>query len=157
MVLVPRDAIMRLAMVNEPDVARELWKALRAASPTRIRKAQDVYARCAPRMSYLDHEEFRVLLMDTQAGVIGDELVTSGVLNASVIHPREVFRLAIKASAAGVILVHNHPSGDATPSALDRDVTRQLIEAGRVLDIPVYDHVIVGKNRYTSFAEEGLL
>ena len=72
-------------------------------------------------------------------------------------HPREVFLAAICASAAAVILVHNHPSGDPTPSAGDRTITEQLVAAGRLLDIPVHDHVIVGAGRYTSFAEAGLL
>src|SRR5947199_97142 len=75
----------------------------------------------------------------------------------ALVHPREVFRAAIAEAAAGIIVVHNHPSGDATPSADDRAVTRQLVDAGRLLDLPVYDHVIVGGDRYVSFAEAGLL
>lgn len=156
-VLVPRDAIERLAMVSEPEAAREVWKALRAAEPSRIREPADVYRRCGPRLSFLDHEEFWLLAMNFQNGVLAEERITSGIANASLIHPREVFRVAIKRNASGVIIVHNHPSGDPTPSAEDRAATRQLVEAGRVLDVPVYDHVVVGKNRYVSFAESGLL
>ncbi len=78
-------------------------------------------------------------------------------LNSSLVHPREVFREAIAERAAAIILVHNHPSGDPTPSADDRNVTDQLVAAGRLLDIPVHDHVIIGRGRYTSFAEAGLL
>src|SRR2546429_585004 len=89
--------------------------------------------------------------------VVGDRLITRGILNSSLVHPREVFRAAIAEAAAGIIVVHNHPSGDPTPSADDRAVTRQLVEAGRLLDLPVYDHVIVGGDRYVSFAETGLL
>jgi DNA repair protein RadC len=81
-------------------------------------------------------------------------LVTRGILDASLIHPREVFRPAVGEGAAGVILVHNHPSGDPTPSAEDRAVTRQLAEAGRALGIPVLDHVVVGRGSYASLAEE---
>src|SRR6059036_3225856 len=80
-----------------------------------------------------------------------------GILNSSLVHPREVFRAAIAEAAAGIIVVHNHPSGDPTPSADDRAVTRQLVDAGRLLDLPVYGHVIVGGDRYVSFAEAGLL
>ena len=86
-----------------------------------------------------------------------DVLVTRGLLDASLVHPREVFREAIAERAAAVILVHNHPSGDPTPSAEDRAVTAQLVAAGRLLDIPVHDHVIVGRGRYVSFAEAGWL
>ena len=87
----------------------------------------------------------------------GPTVITRGILNASLVHPREVFQAAILAGAAAVILVHNHPSGDPTPSADDRVVTDQLVAAGRLLDVPVHDHVIVGRGRYTSFAEAGLL
>jgi DNA repair protein RadC len=73
------------------------------------------------------------------------------------VHPREVFRLAIAEGAAGIVVVHNHPSGDPTPSADDRKVTQQLVEAGKILDILVYDHVVIGNGRYVSFAEAGLL
>jgi DNA repair protein RadC len=156
-VLVPRDAIERLALVSEPEAARVIWKALRASEPTRIRQPQDVYARCGPRMSRLEHEEFCVLVLDAQSGVLGEVTITTGLLNASLIAPREVFRAVLKYPAAGVILVHNHPSGEPTPSADDRAATRQLVEAGRLLDLPVYDHVVIGKNRYVSFAEAGLL
>jgi DNA repair protein RadC len=83
--------------------------------------------------------------------------VTRGTLTSSLVHPREVFRAAILAGAAGIILVHNHPSGDPTPSADDRAVTRQMVDAGRLLGVPVYDHVILAGERYVSFAEASLL
>jgi DNA repair protein RadC len=116
-----------------------------------------VYRFYAPRLADLPAEEFHVLALDSQSGVLRDLLVTRGLLNASLVHPREVFRGAIAESAAGVIVVHNHPSGDPTPSADDRAATRQLVDAGRILDLPVYDHVVVGAGRYVSFAEAGLL
>jgi DNA repair protein RadC len=105
-------------------------------------------------MRDLQQEEFHSLLLNTQHRVIRDVLVTRGILDASLIHPREVFRPAIVESAAGVILVHNHPSGDPTPSREDRAVTRQLAEAGRAIGIPVLDHVILGEGRYVSIGEE---
>jgi len=123
----------------------------------RIRSPADVYRYCAPRLADLPAEEFHVLALDSQSGVLRDLLVTRGLLNASLVHPREVFRGAIAEAAAGIIVVHNHPSGDPTPSADDRAATRQLVEAGRVLDLPVYDHVVIGSGRYVSFAEDGLL
>ena len=123
----------------------------------RIRSPVDVYRYFAPRLADLPAEEFHVLALDSQSGVLRDLLVTRGLVNASLVHPREVFRGAIAEAAAGVIVVHNHPSGDPTPSADDRAATRQLVEAGRILDLPVYDHVVVGSGRYVSFAEAGLL
>ncbi|MDH5316239.1 MAG: JAB domain-containing protein, partial [Gemmatimonadota bacterium] len=89
--------------------------------------------------------------------VLRDITVTRGLLDSSLVHPREVFRPVIAEAAAGVILVHNHPSGDPTPSPEDRAVTRQLVAAGQLLDLPVYDHVIVAGDRHISFATVGLL
>jgi DNA repair protein RadC len=138
------------------EVGRRLLEEARP-DRTRIRSPADVYHWFAPRLADLAAEEFHVLALDSQSGVLRDLLVTRGILNSSLVHPREVFRGAIAEAAAGIIVVHNHPSGDPTPSADDRAVTRQLVEAGRVLDLPVYDHVVVGANRYVSFAEAGLL
>lgn len=112
----------------------------------------------APRMAPLPVEEFRVLLLDAQHHLLGDMLVTRGLLDASLVHPREVFAPAIAHRAAAIILAHNHPSGDPTASAEDRSVTRRLVEAGRMLDIPVHDHVIIGAaGKYSSAAESGWL
>lgn len=120
-----------------------------------IRGPADVFARVGPLLRDLRQEEFHALLLNTQHRVIRDVLVTRGILDASLIHPREVFRAAIVESAAGVVLVHNHPSGDPTPSQEDRIVTRQLVSAGAAVGIPVLDHVIVGEGRYVSMAETG--
>ena len=98
-----------------------------------------------------------LLALDTRSRVLRDVLITRGLLDSSLVHPREVFRAAISEAAAGIILVHNHPSGDPTPSAEDRAVTRQLVAAGQLLDLPVYDHVIVAGDRFVSFATAGLL
>ena len=111
----------------------------------------------APRLEDLPVEEFHVAVLDAQHRLERDVTVTRGILNSSLVHPREVFREAIAERAAAVILVHNHPSGDPTPSPDDRIVTEQLVAAGKLLDIPVHDHVIIGRGRYTSFAEAGLL
>lgn len=127
------------------------------ASRLRIHGPRDVYDRCAPLLRGAAQEEFRILLLNTQHGVTREIVVTRGILDASVVHPREVFRAAITESAAAVILVHNHPSGDPTPSPEDRAVTAQLAAAGRTLGIPVLDHVIVGDGRFVSFVEAGLL
>lgn len=122
-----------------------------------LRSPREVYAVFGPRLEDLPVEEFHVAALDAQHRLERDITVTRGILNSSLVHPREVFREAIAERAAAIILVHNHPSGDPTPSADDRLVTQQLVAAGRLLDIPVHDHVIVGRGRYTSFAEAGLL
>ena len=122
-----------------------------------LRGPQDVAAVFAPRLQELPVEEFHVAVLDAQHRLERDVLVSRGLLNSSLVHPREVFREAIAERAAAVILVHNHPSGDPTPSAEDRVVTQQLVAAGRLLDIPVHDHIIIGRGRYVSFAEAGLL
>lgn len=124
---------------------------------TPIRSPRDVVAVFASRLEDLPVEEFHVAVLDAQHRLERDITVTRGILNSSLVHPREVFREAIAERAAAIILVHNHPSGDPTPSADDRNVTDQLVSAGRLLDIPVHDHVIIGRGRYTSFAEAGLL
>jgi DNA repair protein RadC len=140
--------------------ALELGRRMAREGPTergRIRGPRDIYERCAPMLRDLTQEEFRVLLLNTHHHVIRETVVTRGTLDASLVHAREVFRPAIVESAAAVVLVHNHPSGDPAPSAEDRVVTRQLAEAGRTLGIPVVDHVIVGDGCYVSFVEAGLL
>jgi len=122
-----------------------------------LRGPRDVVAVFSPRLQDAPVEEFHVAILDAQHRLERDVLITRGLLNSSLVHPREVFREAIAERAAAVILVHNHPSGDPTPSAEDREVTEQLVAAGRLLDIPVHDHIIVGRGRYVSFAEAGLL
>ena len=122
-----------------------------------IRGPRDVHEVFAPRLQDLPVEEFHVAVLDSQHRLERDVTVTRGLLNSSLVHPREVFREAIAENAAAIILVHNHPSGDPTPSPDDRITTEQLVQAGRVLDIPVQDHIIIGRGRYISFAEAGLL
>jgi len=140
--------------------ALELGRRMAAESrdeATPIRSPRDVVAIFAPRLEDLPVEEFHVAVLDAQHRMERDITITRGILNSSLVHPREVFREAIAERAAAIILVHNHPSGDPAPSTDDRNVTEQLVSAGRLLDIPVHDHVIIGRGRYTSFAEAGLL
>lgn len=122
-----------------------------------VRGPKDVHDIFGQRLQDLPVEEFHVAVLDSQHRLERDITVTRGLLNSSLVHPREVFREAIAENAAAIILVHNHPSGDPTPSPDDRITTEQLVQAGRVLDIPVQDHIIIGRGRYLSFAEAGLL
>ena len=138
------------------ELAARVAREERPAVP-RISEPADVVKLVGGRLRDLEVEEFHLLALDTRSRVLRDVLVTRGLLDSSLVHPREVFRAAINEAAAGIILVHNHPSGDPTPSAEDRAVTRQLVAAGQLLDLPVYDHVIVAGDRFVSFATAGLL
>ena len=127
------------------------------SEPVHIRGPQDVHRLLHLRASQELGEVFYLITLNAQAAVVGLHEVTRGTLTSSLVHPREVFIRAIADCAAGIIVAHNHPSGDATPSQDDRAVTRQLVEAGKLLNLPVYDHVVIGNGRYFSFAEGGLL
>ena len=129
----------------------------RRSEKLQIRSPEDVVKRFQPLMRDLRQEMFKVLLLDSANHLIRDVEVTSGILNSSLVHPREVFRTAIAEPAASVILLHNHPSGNPEPSAEDLQVTKQIVEAGKVIGIPVHDHIIITANSFTSFAERGLL
>lgn len=122
-----------------------------------IRGPEDVVNRFQPLLRDLKHETFRVLLLDSANHLMRDVKVSDGILNSSLVHPREVFRPAILELAAGIILLHNHPSGNPEPSAEDREVTKQIVDAGKIVGIPVHDHIIITASSFTSFAERGLL
>lgn len=102
-------------------------------------------------------EHFLVLCLNARRQLLKQEVVSIGTLSASLVHPREVFSAAITAGAAAVVAIHNHPSGDTSPSAEDRDATRRLQRAGELLGIPLADHVIVSESSFFSFRESGLL
>lgn len=109
-----------------------------------------------PRLRHLEQEEVHVLLLDTRNYVIGTHCIYRGSLNSSTIRIGEIFRMAIGAPAAAIILAHNHPSSDPSPSPEDLAVTRQIVEAGKLLSIEVLDHLIIGNGRFTSLKERGL-
>ncbi len=140
--------------------AFELTRRLRARVPTErtiLGSPQQVHAAFGPLMDELRREVFRVALLDAQNGLLRDVVVSEGTLSASLVHPREVFKPAILESAASVILLHNHPSGDPTPSREDVRLTRQLVECAKLLDLRIHDHVIIGRGRFTSLAEQGVI
>jgi DNA repair protein RadC len=118
---------------------------------------EQVFARYGPLMEDLKKEVFRVALLDAQNGLLRDVVVSEGTLSASLVHPREVFKPAILESAASIILLHNHPSGDPTPSREDLRLTRQLVECSELLDLRIHDHVIIGRERFISLAQRGAL
>lgn len=108
-------------------------------------------------MRYLQKEHFRIVLLDTKNQIIVTEEISVGTLNASIVHPRDVFKAAIKRNSNAIILIHNHPSGDPTPSNEDMNITNRLIDAGNLIGIKVLDHIIIGDNRYVSFKEKNLI
>jgi DNA repair protein RadC len=118
-----------------------------------ITGAKDVYTYLKYKTSDMDKEHFIVILLDTRNKIIRDEIISIGTINSAIIHPREVFRNAIRENSNAIILVHNHPSGSPTPSENDIQITNQIIEAGKILDIKVLDHVIISQNKYWSWSE----
>jgi DNA repair protein RadC len=122
-----------------------------------IRTPDDVSRQMVPLLRDRSTEVFFVLLLDAKNALRAKVEISSGTLNASLVHPREVFKVAIDYRAASIIVVHNHPSGNPDPSREDAEVTRQLAEAGRIVGIPLHDHLIVAGDQCTSLAEKGLL
>ncbi len=119
--------------------------------PNKVAKAYQ------PVLGHLKQESFYVILLNNKLERIQDFRVTTGTLDASLVHPREVFRPAIKFMAKGIIVLHNHPSGNLKPSQADIEITRRLRQSGKILDIPVYDHIIITFDGYFSFKENSLL
>ncbi|TGC08312.1 RadC family protein [Methanolobus halotolerans] len=121
----------------------------------KIRSPADVYSLLYPKMREHKRERLVALLLDTKNHVLREEVISIGSLNANIVHPREVFKAALIESCASVILSHNHPSGDPTPSREDIAVTEKLAEGGKLLGIDVLDHVVIGDGRYVSLKDEG--
>jgi DNA repair protein RadC len=117
----------------------------------------DVASYYRPRMKDLKKETFRCALLDTKNKIIREEVVSVGSLSASIVHPRDSFKAAIRESAAAVVFIHNHPSGDVKPSQEDILLTKRLVQAGEVLGIQVLDHIIIGDNSHFSFKDHGMI
>ncbi len=127
----------------------------RLAAGARIEGPASIHSHFHPRLRDCEHERFLAILLDSRHCVLGERLISQGTLTASLVHPREVFRPALRASAAAIVVVHNHPSGDPAPSGEDREVTRRLEKAGRLIGVRVLDHVVVAERGYFSFRESG--
>ena len=112
---------------------------------------------CRTSMGGLPDEQFRVIFLNSQNEIIAEEIVQEGTVNQTVVYPRKVLELALKHKATGLILVHNHPSGNLTPSAADQELTRALVKASRALNLTVHDHLIIGRHGYFSLAEKDML
>ena len=128
----------------------------KGAGKSSFKRSSDVANHYLPLMRDLRKEVFKVLLLNRANRLIKEVTISEGTLDASIVHPRDVFREALLETAAGVILIHNHPSGNSSPSEEDLRITKQLVEAGRLLGIKVYDHIILAGEDYRSLADEGL-
>jgi DNA repair protein RadC len=148
-----------IAKAAQIKAALELGKRLMVASPEerpQVKSPADVANLLMLEMGFLDQEHLRVVLLDTKNRVLGMPTIYIGSLNTSVLRVAELFREPIKANCAAVIIVHNHPSGDPTPSPEDVRITQQIVEAGKLLDVEVLDHLVIGQQRYVSLKERGL-
>lgn len=149
-----------LAKAVQIKAALELGRRL-AASLRPVNSAftspQDVADFLKEEMRYYKKEYFKIILLNTKNQVIAVEDISVGSLNSSIVHPREIFSPSIKKSAASLILVHNHPSGDPAPSREDLEVTKRLSEGGKILGIKILDHIVIGESSFFSFKEKGLL
>jgi DNA repair protein RadC len=123
----------------------------------RVRNAHDVYEAFRAHFEPMDREQFVAVILDGRNRILGFNLVSVGTLTSALVHPREVFKPAILANAAAIVLVHNHPSGDPEPSDEDKALTQRLKQAGDLMGIRVLDHVVIGDGRYVSLAELHLL
>jgi len=139
------------------ELGRRFTLSTSAGKTPPIRCAEDAFNHFRGSMKNLRKEVFSVMLLNTRHRLIRSVMVCEGALNSAYVEPREVFNPAIRASAHGVILTHNHPSGEPDPSDQDISLTRRMVEAGKLVGIHVIDHLIIGDNRYYSFADNDLL
>ncbi len=159
-----KEQLMRLRGIGEAQAGRllavlELSRRLQAPpadEKLRVTSPADGANLLLPRLRHLEQEELHVILLDTRNQVIGVQAIYKGSLNSSLIRIGEIFRPAIEAPAAAMIIGHNHPSGDPSPSPEDISVTRKIVAAGKLLDITVLDHLVIGNGRYASLKEKGL-
>ncbi|MDW7726869.1 MAG: DNA repair protein RadC [Candidatus Methanoperedens sp.] len=133
------------------------WIMLCREACDRINAPEHAYTQSIQLIQDFQKEHFIALYLNTRNRVVKKEVISIGTLNANVVHPREVFRTAISVSAAHIIVAHNHPSGDPTPSKEDITITKKLVEAGKIIGIEVLDHVIIGDERYHSMKEAGVI
>lgn len=117
----------------------------------------DLYKYYVDEMSYLEQEVFKIVLLDRKRKIIKDINVFKGTLESSIVHPREIFKEAIRNNASSIILMHNHPSGELTPSNMDKNTTKRLVKCGEMMGIEILDHLILGDGSYFSFKENLLL
>src|SRR3989344_3039302 len=147
------DHIKPLQILSFVELSKRYNKLINGGYKQKITSAEDVFNRFKDRLGQEKQEHFIVLYLDSKHQILKEETISIGTLDASLVHPREVFKRAIQESAYGIILVHNHPSGDPEPSEEDKEITRRLFDVGEVVAIKVLDHIIIGKESHFSFKE----
>ena len=148
---------MAIILQSAFQLSRNMHQELAETQIKYFRNPADVAKIFVPKIGHLKQEVFAIALLDAAGKYLHSRNITRGIINASLIHPREVFRIAIKEAAAAVILIHNHPSGQLKPSDEDLSITRQLVAAGELIGIPVRDHIIIAGSQYISLKEAGHL
>jgi DNA repair protein RadC len=147
-----RASILTAAM----EIGRRRMASMRPVT-VQIVSSRDVFLRFVDRLSDLPHEEFWILLLRRSNHVLAEIKISSGGLSGTVADPKIIFGRALALRAAAIVLIHNHPSGNPKPSSSDKSLTNNMREAGKFLDLPVLDHIIVAGKQYVSFADEGLI
>lgn len=122
-----------------------------------IRSPEDVSRYFIPKLLHETKEHFMIAILNTKNRIIATPIISIGSLSASIVHPREIFREALKYPCAAIILVHNHPSGDPNPSREDISCTEKIVKAGKIMDIPILDHLIIAQHNYLSMKDKGLI
>ena len=145
------DHVKPLLIMSFIELSKRYNKLINGGYKQRITSAEDVFNRFRDRLGQEKQEHFIVLYLDSKHQILKEETISIGTLDASLVHHREVFKRAIQESAYGIILIHNHPSGDPEPSEEDKETTNKFIESGKLLNIEVIDHIIIGINNYYSF------
>lgn len=147
------DHVKALRIVSFVELSKRYNKLQNGGYKQKITSAEDVFNRFKDRLGTEKQEHFIVLYLDSKHHILKEETISIGTLDASLVHPREVFKSAIRESAYGIILVHNHPSGDPSPSKDDKEITKNLVNVGNLLNIKVVDHIIIGREKYWSWLE----
>lgn len=139
------------------EIARRILSQQKYLSDKKITSPQDIAEELIPVLRDEIKEQFIVVCLNKSNKIIRKEVISVGSLDSSVVHPREVFKVAVENNAASIILIHNHPSGNPEPSNEDISITKKLVEAGKIMGIPVFDHIIIAGNTFTSFVERRLI
>ncbi len=147
----------KVAQIKAVHALAEEYLREKMKTASKVRNSKEVFDYLYLTMRDLKTEKFKVIFLDSAGQMIGDENLFEGTLNASSVYPREIVKKAVGKNAASLIFVHNHPSGDPAPSESDREITEDLVYACNLVQIKVLDHIIIGDNRYFSFADEGLI
>ncbi len=139
------------------EISRRIQSQSKWFAKNKITSPKDVADVFIPLLIDDVKEKFIIICLNSANKIIKFEVVSIGNLNSSIVHPREIFKIAIENNSASIILLHNHPSGNAEPSNEDVQITKKLVETGKIMDIPIFDHLIIAGNSFTSFVERRLM